>query len=202
MRVQHARRGSQQARPGSRCRSRCATSPAISAPSRLPAWAAGRARSWCPPRLSRTPSVTRSDGIPVGGTVEPGHVMGASAPAPPALHRPRPALDSLERTEGTAPALLPDPGGSLSSDVFTSQLGLPATWVLCCYPYPTCAPARPRRAPLRRPRPPRTTPHGRTAPGHRRAALPLTRTPVPPGARQNSITCPARHSPRRRQTAY
>lgn len=138
--------------------------------------------------------------IPVAGTVEPGHAMGASrtgpASPPPALASA--GLPGAHRGHRARPAAQP------RRQPVQRRLHRPArsaaTWVPCCYP--TCAPARPRRAPPRRPRPPRTTPHGRTAPGHRRAALPLTRTPVPPGARRNSITCPAGHSPRRRQTGY
>ncbi|MFC3676706.1 M20 family metallopeptidase [Ferrovibrio xuzhouensis] len=39
------------------------------------------------------------------------------------------ALDSVERTLGTKPALLPNLGGSLPNDVFADTLGLPTVWV-------------------------------------------------------------------------
>ena len=61
-------------------------------------------------------------------TVEPGHVMGASR-TDPANPWVRFTLGSLERTEGTAPALLPNLGGSLPNDVFTDELGLPTIWI-------------------------------------------------------------------------
>src|SRR5215472_6951571 len=68
--------------------------------------------------------------------VEPGNVMHASRTDPddPWV---RFALDSLERTAGTTPALLPNLGGSLPNDVFTDELGLPTIWVP--HPYPACA---------------------------------------------------------------
>jgi acetylornithine deacetylase/succinyl-diaminopimelate desuccinylase-like protein len=69
-------------------------------------------------------------------TVEPGHVMGASR-TDPAHPRVRFALDSLERTEGTAPVLLPNLGGSLPNDVFADHLGLPTIWIP--HSYPACA---------------------------------------------------------------
>jgi hypothetical protein len=47
------------------------------------------------------------------------------------------ALTSLERTEGIAPALLPNLGGSLPNDVFTDGLGLPTIWIP--HSYPGCA---------------------------------------------------------------
>ena len=43
-------------------------------------------------------------------------------------------LDSLERTSGMAPALLPNLGGSLPNDVFADLLGLPTVWVPHSYP--------------------------------------------------------------------
>ena len=69
-------------------------------------------------------------------TVEPGHVMGASR-TDPASPWVRFALGSLERTEGTAPALLPNLGGSLPNDAFTDELGLPTIWIP--HSYPACA---------------------------------------------------------------
>ncbi|HEY6785748.1 MAG TPA: M20/M25/M40 family metallo-hydrolase, partial [Trebonia sp.] len=69
-------------------------------------------------------------------TVEPGHVMGASR-TDPASPWVRFALGSLERTEGTTPALLPNLGGSLPNDVFTDELGLPTIWIP--HSYPACA---------------------------------------------------------------
>ena len=47
------------------------------------------------------------------------------------------ALASLERTEGSPPALLPNLGGGLPNDVFTDQLGLPTIWIP--HSYPACA---------------------------------------------------------------
>jgi hypothetical protein len=68
--------------------------------------------------------------------VEPGHVMHASRTDP---DHPwvRFALASMERTEGAAPALLPNLGGSLPNDVFTDGLGLPTVWIP--HSYPACA---------------------------------------------------------------
>jgi acetylornithine deacetylase/succinyl-diaminopimelate desuccinylase-like protein len=68
--------------------------------------------------------------------IEPGHVMHASRTDPddPWV---RFALSSLERTAGSAPALLPNLGGSLPNDVFTDELGLPTIWVP--HSYPACA---------------------------------------------------------------
>jgi acetylornithine deacetylase/succinyl-diaminopimelate desuccinylase-like protein len=42
--------------------------------------------------------------------------------------------DSLARTTGAAPALLPNLGGSLPNDVFADVLGLPTVWVPHSYP--------------------------------------------------------------------
>jgi acetylornithine deacetylase/succinyl-diaminopimelate desuccinylase-like protein len=69
-------------------------------------------------------------------TVRPGQVMNASRTD---LGHPwvRFALDSLERTAGARPALLPNLGGSLPGDVFAGQLGLPAIWIP--HSYPACA---------------------------------------------------------------
>ncbi len=39
------------------------------------------------------------------------------------------ALDSMQRSTGVAPALLPNLGGSLPNDVFADILGLPTVWV-------------------------------------------------------------------------
>lgn len=68
--------------------------------------------------------------------VETGHLMNASRTD---LDSPWVgfALDSLARTQGTAPALLPNLGGSLPNDVFTDLLGLPTIWVP--HSYPACA---------------------------------------------------------------
>jgi acetylornithine deacetylase/succinyl-diaminopimelate desuccinylase-like protein len=69
-------------------------------------------------------------------TIAPGHVMNASRtdPAHPWVQF---ALASLERTERTRPALLPNLGGSLPNDVFTGQLALPTIWIP--HSYPACA---------------------------------------------------------------
>jgi acetylornithine deacetylase/succinyl-diaminopimelate desuccinylase-like protein len=68
--------------------------------------------------------------------VEPGHLMNATRTDP---HDPwvQFALASLQRTEGTAPALLPNLGGSLPNDVFSGGLGLPTIWIP--HSYPACA---------------------------------------------------------------
>ena len=68
--------------------------------------------------------------------VEPGGLMNASRtdPGNPWVQF---ALASLERTEGIAPALLPNLGGSLPNDVFTDGLGLPTIWIP--HSYPGCA---------------------------------------------------------------
>jgi acetylornithine deacetylase/succinyl-diaminopimelate desuccinylase-like protein len=47
------------------------------------------------------------------------------------------ALDSLERTGGVPPALLPNLGGSLPNDAFADVLGLPTIWIP--HSYPACA---------------------------------------------------------------
>ena len=44
------------------------------------------------------------------------------------------ALDSLRRTTGKAPVLLPNLGGTLPNDVFAEVLGLPTVWVPHSYP--------------------------------------------------------------------
>jgi acetylornithine deacetylase/succinyl-diaminopimelate desuccinylase-like protein len=68
--------------------------------------------------------------------VEPGGIMNASRTDPddPWVQF---ALASLERTDSTPPALLPNLGGSLPNDVFTAQLGLPTIWIP--HSYPACA---------------------------------------------------------------
>ena len=68
--------------------------------------------------------------------VEPGHLMNASRtdPEDPWVLF---ALSSLERTEGTPPALLPSLGGSLPNDVFTGTLAIPTIWIP--HSYPACA---------------------------------------------------------------
>lgn len=47
------------------------------------------------------------------------------------------AMDSLARTTGKKPALLPNLGGSLPNDVFAQVLGLPTLWVP--HSYPACS---------------------------------------------------------------
>jgi len=47
------------------------------------------------------------------------------------------ALQSIERSTGVAPALLPNLGGSLPNDVFAEGLGLPTVWVP--HSYPACS---------------------------------------------------------------
>nr|WP_295833070.1 M20 family metallopeptidase [uncultured Azospirillum sp.] len=47
------------------------------------------------------------------------------------------ALDSLARTTGKKPALLPNLGGSIPNDVFSEILGLPTIWVP--HSYPACS---------------------------------------------------------------
>jgi hypothetical protein len=44
------------------------------------------------------------------------------------------ALDSIGRTTGKKPALLPNLGGSLPNDAFSEILGLPTIWVPHSYP--------------------------------------------------------------------
>ncbi|MGI9605617.1 MAG: M20 family metallopeptidase [Acidimicrobiales bacterium] len=44
------------------------------------------------------------------------------------------AADSITRTSGAAPAMLPNLGGSLPNDVFADLLGLPTIWVPHSYP--------------------------------------------------------------------
>jgi acetylornithine deacetylase/succinyl-diaminopimelate desuccinylase-like protein len=44
------------------------------------------------------------------------------------------AMDSIAKTTGKAPAVLPNFGGSLPNDVFTETLGLPTIWVPHSYP--------------------------------------------------------------------
>jgi acetylornithine deacetylase/succinyl-diaminopimelate desuccinylase-like protein len=46
-------------------------------------------------------------------------------------------LDSLRRTTGTTPALLPNLGGSLPNEAFAHVLGLPTVWIP--HSYPGCA---------------------------------------------------------------
>ena len=64
---------------------------------------------------------------------EPEARFPASA-TPPDHPLARFACASIERTTGTAPALLPSLGGSLPNHVFTDTLGLPAIWVPHSYP--------------------------------------------------------------------
>jgi hypothetical protein len=61
------------------------------------------------------------------------------------------ALQSIERTTGAKPALLPNLGGSLPNDVFADILGLPTVWVP--HSYPACSQHAPNEhvlAPLMR----------------------------------------------------
>jgi acetylornithine deacetylase/succinyl-diaminopimelate desuccinylase-like protein len=44
------------------------------------------------------------------------------------------AAHSIAKTTGTAPAVLPNFGGSLPNDVFSQTLGLPTIWVPHSYP--------------------------------------------------------------------
>jgi hypothetical protein len=46
-------------------------------------------------------------------------------------------LESLRRTAGSEPVLLPNLGGSLPNDVFADLLGLPTVWVP--HSYPACS---------------------------------------------------------------
>ena len=68
--------------------------------------------------------------------VVPGHIMNATRADPdgPWVRR---VLDSLERTDGTPAALLPNLGGSLPNDAFADELGLPTVWIP--HSYPACA---------------------------------------------------------------
>jgi acetylornithine deacetylase/succinyl-diaminopimelate desuccinylase-like protein len=68
--------------------------------------------------------------------IEPGHIMNASR-ADPDDPWVRFALDSLHRTEGIPPALLPNLGGSLPNAPFADELGLPTIWIP--HSYPACA---------------------------------------------------------------
>ncbi len=47
------------------------------------------------------------------------------------------ATDSIARTHGAKPAILPNLGGSLPNDIFTDILGLPTVWVP--HSYPACS---------------------------------------------------------------
>lgn len=69
-------------------------------------------------------------------TVHPGMNMGASRtdPQDPWV---RFVLDSLQRTDGATPALLPNLGGSLPNDVFADDLGMKTIWIP--HSYPACA---------------------------------------------------------------
>jgi acetylornithine deacetylase/succinyl-diaminopimelate desuccinylase-like protein len=65
--------------------------------------------------------------------VSVGHMMAATRVDP---DHPwvRWALASIARTTGTAPAVLPNLGGSLPNDVFTDVIGVPTVWVPHSYP--------------------------------------------------------------------
>jgi len=47
------------------------------------------------------------------------------------------AMDSIAKTTGKKPALLPNLGGSLPNDVFADLLGLPTLWVP--HAHPSCS---------------------------------------------------------------
>jgi acetylornithine deacetylase/succinyl-diaminopimelate desuccinylase-like protein len=47
------------------------------------------------------------------------------------------AVESLRRTTGTAPAILPNLGGTIPNDAFAAVLGLPTIWIP--HSYPACA---------------------------------------------------------------
>jgi hypothetical protein len=68
--------------------------------------------------------------------VRPGHLMNATRADPDGAWV-RFALASLERTDGAAPALLPNLGGSLPNDAFADELGIPTIWIP--HSYPACA---------------------------------------------------------------
>jgi hypothetical protein len=69
-------------------------------------------------------------------TVEQGLLMNATRTDPddPWV---RFAMAALESTHGTAPALLPNLGGSLPNDAFADELGMCTVWVP--HSYPACA---------------------------------------------------------------
>jgi hypothetical protein len=46
-------------------------------------------------------------------------------------------VDSITRTHGEKPAILPNLGGSLPNDIFTDILELPTIW--CPHSYPACS---------------------------------------------------------------
>jgi hypothetical protein len=73
--------------------------------------------------------------------VRPGHLMNATRTDPDSAWV-RFALDSLARTDGTPPALLPNLGGSLPNEAFADELGLPTIWIP--HSYPACARTAPR----------------------------------------------------------
>ncbi|GAA5069700.1 M20/M25/M40 family metallo-hydrolase [Roseibacterium beibuensis] len=64
---------------------------------------------------------------------EIGPAFAASA-TPPDHAAARFAVQSLERTTGARPVVLPSLGGSLPNDIFTDILGLPTVWVPHSYP--------------------------------------------------------------------
>jgi acetylornithine deacetylase/succinyl-diaminopimelate desuccinylase-like protein len=82
--------------------------------------------------------------------IEPGHLMRATR-----TDQDDPwvrfTLESLARTEGSAPTLLPNLGGSLPNDCFADVLGVPTIWIP--HSYPACAQHAPNEhllAPLAR----------------------------------------------------
>jgi acetylornithine deacetylase/succinyl-diaminopimelate desuccinylase-like protein len=68
--------------------------------------------------------------------IEPGGVMNASRTDP---DNPwvRFALATLHQATGSAPAVLPNVGGTLPNDAFADELGLPTIWIP--HSYPACA---------------------------------------------------------------
>ena len=98
------------------------------------AWARLHIRSppWTPtPRPSRPPCAAAwtSADFP---QIEVIHVRGGYFTATrldPDNPWARFAIDSLQKTSGKKPAVLPNLGGSLPNDAFTDVLGLPTVWV-------------------------------------------------------------------------
>jgi acetylornithine deacetylase/succinyl-diaminopimelate desuccinylase-like protein len=70
-------------------------------------------------------------------SVEPWKSMMRATRADPDNRWVRFTLSSLERTVGSAPALLPNLGGSLPNAAFADTLGMPTVWIP--HSYPACA---------------------------------------------------------------
>jgi hypothetical protein len=70
-------------------------------------------------------------------SIEPWGTTMRATRTDPANRWVRFALASLERTAGSAPALLPDLGGSLPNAAFAEVLGMPTIWIP--HSYPSCA---------------------------------------------------------------